>query len=329
MTSAPWGYVVVRRPHSTTYAPAPRDRGNSTGGVNSVTWTEPGHYEVTMPGLANDTSAVAVSPLGTVPRRCVVGIWFTNGSEEVIDVACFTRTGAPVDSPFVLTFLGAGTQSNHPSPPGYGFSWADQPHANSDYLPSRKFNSQPGSSNPVIRLGTGHYQADFNALGSPGGNVQVTAVSSFAATCQATWAQSGLQMQADVKCRSTAAALTDQQFDIILTDHVGLKGEGGNNVAYLTANHPLAASYTAPPALRYSSAGFAPTIRRTGKGAYVVTLRGMPLGGAAVVTPTAVNATLCSIGSIATDAQPQRIGVRCFDRFGQPNDATFSLSYLR
>jgi hypothetical protein len=69
---ATWGYVVVRKAHSPTYTPAMKDRGNSKGGVNSVTWTAKGNYEVSMPGLANDTSAVVVSPVGTVARRCVV-----------------------------------------------------------------------------------------------------------------------------------------------------------------------------------------------------------------------------------------------------------------
>src|SRR3954469_1484036 len=101
--SSPWGYVVVRVANASS-TPLPKDRGNSLGGVNSGGRTQVGHYEVSLPRLANGTSAVAVSPLGTVARRCVVSNWFNIGSTELIDVACFTVGGAAVDSPFVLTF---------------------------------------------------------------------------------------------------------------------------------------------------------------------------------------------------------------------------------
>src|SRR2546423_8877425 len=85
-----WGYVVSRKPHAVTYAPSPKNQGNSTGGTNTVTWTETGKYEVTMPGLASDTSAVAPTPPRTAARRCVVQIWDTNGADEANDPACFT-----------------------------------------------------------------------------------------------------------------------------------------------------------------------------------------------------------------------------------------------
>ncbi len=329
ISSPLWGYVVVRRARSVTYTPAANDRGNVLNGVNSVTWTETGHYEVRLPGLANDTSAVALSPLGTVARRCVVQDWFIDGADELIDVACFALTGVATDSQFVLTFLVGNTTTSNPTPTGYAYSFADQPTTNGGYLPSRKFNSHTGSSNPVNRVGTGSYQADFNALGSAGGNVQVAAVSNSAMTCQSSWAQVSQQMQANVQCRTAGAARVDSQFDVILTNRVGLKGEDGTNVAYLTADRPTASSYTASAARRFSTAGMAPTITRSAKGVYLVTLRGMPLGGAAVVTPLATAASMCSIASIAQTALPQRIGVRCFDPTGQPKDTPFSLSYLR
>jgi hypothetical protein len=329
LAGSPWGYVVVRKPHAATYTPAAMDRGNSAGGTNSVTWTEPGRYEVSMPGLANDTSAVAVTAMSPMARRCVVAGWFTNGSEELIDVDCFKPNGEAVDTPFILSFMVAGTQSTPPSRPGFGFGWANQP-TTSDYQPTRRFNSHTGASNSVDRFGPGHYQATFNALGSTGGNVQVTAVSSSAATCQSSWAQSNLRMEAAVQCRRTGTSTIDTQFDIIVTDRLGLKGQGGTNVAYLTADRPSATStYVASAARRYASPQITPTIKRTRIGVYIVTLKGMPLGGAALVTPLAGTATICTIGSIATASAPQRIGVRCFDRTGHPKDAKFSLSYLR
>jgi hypothetical protein len=324
-----WGYVVVRRAMAPTYAPAPKDQGNSTGGVNSVTWTETGHYEVTMPGLATESGAVLVSPLGDKPRRCVVEIWFTNATDEIIDVACFTRTGTPVNSQLVVTFL-IGIGSNADSPPGFGYDWADQPDSSpSPYLPARKYNSVSGSSNPVSHPGPGSYIAAMNALGTPGGNVQLTAISNSAATCQASWQAVNVQMQIAVKCRTTGSALVNMQFDVILTDKAGLKGIGVGPVAYLMADRPTEHSYFASQARRYSSAHNAPRITRTSTGTYVVTLEGMPLGGAAVVTPLNGGAALCSIAGIRRQGLPQRIGVRCFGADGAPQDTKFSLSFLR
>jgi hypothetical protein len=158
----------------------------------------------------------------------------------------------------------------------------------------------------------------------------VTAVSNSAATCQVFWNQQSQQMSTGVMCRDTGEDRSDQQFDVILTDHVGLKGPGGKHVAYLMADRDSAPSYTASRARRYSSAGISPIVKRTGKGAYTVVLGGMPLGGAAVVTPLAIKgATLCSIASIAQLSKPQQIGVRCFDSTGHAKDVQFSLQYLR
>lgn len=323
-----WGYVVSRRINAPTYAPRPMDQGNSSGHPNTVTWTETGHYEVTMPGLADAGGAVVVSPLGVKPRRCVVEIWFIDGSDELIDLACFTRSGSPVDSAFVLTYL-VGGAPNTSSPPGFGYLWADQPNAVSDYLPARKYNSVTGSSNPVRPLAQGSYRAGLNALGSLRGNVQLTAVAHSAATCQTSWGPVNLQMQVLVQCRETGSALANMQFELVLTDKAGLKGIGATGVAYLTADRPTDPSYTATKARRYSSAGKAPTIARTARGTYVVTLKGMPLGGAAVVTPLIGRPAICTIAAIRKQGLPQRIGVRCFGADGQPKDTPFSLSFLR
>lgn len=329
LLGVPWGYVVARQAHATTtYTPTDLDRGNSAGGINRVLRLGVGKYQVTMPGLNYYTSAIAVSPLATSARRCVAINWVGIGSDEYIYVACFKANGVSVDTQFVATFLVSGTATNQASPPGYSFGFADQPHQNGGYQLNRRFNSHSGASNPVNRQGNGRYQAVFNALGSPGGNVQVTAVSSTAATCQASWVQSNAQMHADVQCRTTGTARVDTPFEIILTDGMGLKGPGGTYTGYLTANYPTSKSYTVVAPKSWSSPHVASQINRTAIGAYTVTLKGMRPGGAAVVTPLAFGAAICTIGFIGTTT-PQKIGVRCFDPVGHPQDTKFSLSYLR
>jgi hypothetical protein len=131
-----------------------------------------------------------------------------------------------------------------------------------------------------------------------------------------------------VRCRSTGTASVDQGFAAVLTDRTGLKVLGGGPAAYVVADRPKADAYT-PATRRFSTAGKPPSIVRLGTGRWVVTLKGMPLAGAAFVTPLTDGPALCSISGIRREGPPQRVGVVCFAADGSPRDVAFSLTYLR
>ena len=73
----------------------------------------------------------------------------------------------------------------------------------------------------------------------------------------------------------------------------------------------------------------APHVTRSGVGRYLVTLPGMPKGGAAHVTAYGTGASFCALSSIRTAGTPEQVGVRCFKPNGDPVDSEFGLSYER
>ena len=110
---------------------------------------------------------------------------------------------------------------------------------------------------------------------------------------------------------------------------MGLKGVPAEPAAYLWANKPAAASYHPASAFRDSSAGIAPSVTRSGVGAYLVRLPGMPLGGSAQVTAYGRGRSECQLSSIRKTDKPQRIGVLCFKPDGDPVDSRFYLTFTR
>ena len=123
--------------------------------------------------------------------------------------------------------------------------------------------------------------------------------------------------------------MTDSRFDLTFMQGVGLKGVGGDRVAYLWADRPQDSSYTPDSHYAYSSAGRSPTVTRQGTGRYTATLPGMPKGGAAHVTGYGSAAKRCVVGGIRTSDAPQRVKVRCYDAAGDPTNAKFTLAYVR
>ena len=82
------------------------------------------------------------------------------------------------------------------------------------------------------------------------------------------------------------------------------------------------------PRIADSSAGIAPKVARSGVGRYTVTLGGMQPGGAAQVTTYGSGMNRCVVSSIPGSGSPLKIGVRCFNVDGAPDDARFGLSFV-
>jgi hypothetical protein len=76
---------------------------NSSGGVNSVSWSAANSmYVATLPGMTSANAAVHVTAYGANPNRCKVVSWGTG----FVNVRCYDATGTAVSSNgFSLSYL--------------------------------------------------------------------------------------------------------------------------------------------------------------------------------------------------------------------------------
>jgi hypothetical protein len=78
---------------------------NSSGGLNSISTSGTGVYQLTLPGLATSRGHVEVQAYGGGTARCKVSSWGTSGANEVINIRCFDATGLPVNTPYEVEFV--------------------------------------------------------------------------------------------------------------------------------------------------------------------------------------------------------------------------------
>ena len=321
-----WGWVVARHPSAADYTPAVKDRGNSSGGTNTVQRVGEGQYRVTFEGLGTPGGAlIHISPLGTAARLCVIDDWGVSVSEDdyIVLVDCRNRHGSHADTAFVVNLLILFLVQDD-----LGYVVANEP-GTTDYLPAIQYNSAQ-ETNSVHRLGTGRWRVTFPGIGgsSGKGSVQVTASGVEGTVCRVTSWEAGLV--ANVACRDHDGSLVDTSFHLGYMKGRGLKFPGDPNVAFLLADRPTTSSYTPTSGYRFSTAGIAPRVQRTSRGVYFVKLEGQPLGGSAQVSAYGGGSKRCVIASIRTSDKPQRIGVRCFTADGSAlADAKFTLTYAR
>jgi hypothetical protein len=329
-----WGYGVVRN-GSSSHPLLGKDGKNSAGTTNSVERFGPGKYAVLLPDLdvgALNAGTALVSTLGADGRHlCLVDDfgWHSPDPAE-IDVACFNHSGTPTDWTFSASLLDGQSLTGKS-----GYVWANNPTNPSPYIPdpSYQYNST-GATNTITRMSAGHYAVHLPGLSTARGNVQVAgkfvASTGKPAVCRALgWGPSAAELVVNVQCRNLSGAKADADFDLFFGQGQGLKGAGHVPVAYLDANHPTTASYAPDPLRRFSSVGLAPHVTRSGVGRYLVTLPGMPKGGAAQVTAYGTGASFCALSSIRTAGTPEQVGVRCFKPNGDRVDSEFGLSYER
>jgi hypothetical protein len=345
--TAKWAWVVSRK-LSGSWIPAKHDRGNSSGEANTVTHQAPGWYIVTLPGMApggGETGSVLVSTFGQQPRICAPDDWDAIGEQVNVTVRCFTRQGTPANATFVLNWLAAGGEGGRLA---YARNFSPTSNCGS---PQQAYDSRGGniSNCPITDDATldGGARLRFPGLASNKGTVQVSAIAQRATdesvsagvcdllrflpardlTGDADFAD---HEWVDVRCyEPDGDTQIYRRHYVWFMEGLGMKGIARKNVAYLFASKPKAGSYVPELRYRYSSAGQAGRVSRLGTGSYRATLPGMPLGGSAQVTPLGRQARQCVVASIERTAQPQRVGIRCFDLSGQPRDTKFTLAYAK
>ena len=329
---AEWAWVVAR--DATTiriYTPARGDTLNSAGTDNTVQRQALGRYLVTFPGLQLPTAPDGVSlatALASDGRFCTLSEQGNHqgasGMDVRIVVDCWTRSGAPADTRFSLTYLAHGDIQ----PAVLAYLWANE-QSTTDYEPdpNYSFDSSGVGPNVIHRSAVGTYAVTLPGLGIAGGNVQLTAD---AGVCRAVdqSKQAGAE-RVDVICRDTTGHLLDTTFDLVFGGSVGLIGVEARTAAYVRASRPGIPSYRVGPPWSFSSGGSHARVTRAGVGRYEVTLPDMPRGGAAEVTALGSGRSVCELTSIRTLSKPQVIGVRCSRPLGRSVDSPFSLSYTK
>lgn len=329
VTSSTWGWVVARHSSMVNYTPAPKDSGNSSGFINTVTRTGLGRYTVTMHGIGSGGGIAHVTPLGIAPNICIVSEWGGSPDQDV-SVRCFTRSGDPANSKFVVSYLvvagGSGGSSGR-----LGYLWAND-ESSIDYIPDPNYSyNSSGGESTIHKQRTGVWEINMPGLtNATRGDVQVTAYGATAVCRVREFASAAGALSAIVMCRDISGFLVDTRFTVTYMRNLALKGFNGTRSYYLWANQKSATNYHPDPNFTFSTVGAAPpSIHRSGAGTYLVTLPGMPKGGSVQVTSFSSSKGHCVVSSIRTSRLPQQVGVRCFDVAGHLQDTRFTLAYAR
>jgi hypothetical protein len=300
------GNVLADRPAEGHYKPS--EQCNSAQGENRVERTATGRYVVTFGGLGTDGGVAEVTPVTTEDRICTLPDWRPDGADEQVEVACFDRAGAPADSGFSARYrylrnsAGAAAYLRLGDPGGAGQTIED----------AYSFHSQPGGINSADREHVGSYVIYLGRLdGATGGTVQVTAIGEAATVCGVErWFgyPEGGYLAVRVICRDAAGQAVDSRFGVSFT--VGADG------AYLRADRPSEARYTATGDFQFNSTGQSNTVTRAGAGDYHVSMPGVT--GSVQVTAYDSDATCV--------AAPGDVRVICRAPTGVPADASFLLA---
>jgi hypothetical protein len=217
-----FAYVWADRPTTALYSPDVRYQYNSDGGVNNVTRTGSGRYQVQLPAIGGPGGSANVTAWGPGSATCKLVNFAGRATDELVDVACHTAAGVPTDSKFTLTFHGddgiLGVPTDATSPRAHVL--ADQP-TSASYTPvlSEQFNSGGGPLE-IFRSWPAWYSVRIPGFEDLGGNVQVTALSfsGDSVRCQinnwsTSWSSTtGPATNVSVRCFDAAGAGVDAPF---------------------------------------------------------------------------------------------------------------------
>lgn len=202
-------YAWANQASSASYTPSTSYQFNSGGGAITATRSGVGQYQLRIPNLAGANGHVQVTAYGFAAARCKVVSWGPSGVSEVVNVRCFSPSGALRDTLFTATYA-RGTGILRTTPAAY--AWSDQP-LTPVYIPSLpyQFNSV-GGTNTIRKLGVGSYRVETFGQPLQNGDVQVTAYGTGNQHCNVTgWSPtSGIS----VRCYTPVGGLVDTPFTV-------------------------------------------------------------------------------------------------------------------
>jgi hypothetical protein len=321
-----WAWMTVRVPGSFTPTYPDALDQSSTGSSAYFTQGGTGAYGIFLPGLNAPAGVVQLAVLGSTSMYCEAastGV-VVNASKTQFELGCGRDETHSADTRFVVSYLTSDITGLTGAALAYAKVEPDRPFG--VFLEDSE--NSAGGSNHFVRNGPGDYTIKLGKMGSFNGAI-ILSPDSIGTACWVTdrTVTSTAALAIRVRCNNGDGF---DRFALTFLSHIGLKGPGGDRVAYVFANKPTTASYAPPPAASWSSAGAspAPRIRRLGVGRYEVALPHMPDGGGAIVTPMATAARHCTITGIRLcGAPPQLIDVRCSKIDGTNADTQFFLTY--
>lgn len=244
-------------------------------------------------------------------------------------MVCTDHIGEPKDTPFVVVFLeGTVGDGGYPGRLAYFYNTT----VSSSGIPSLPYQYTSALTTiSVTHDGTGSYTATVPGVSETGsgGNVQVSSYGRPSLCSVVGWNHPNPDLSISIRCHGPEGSLEDRAFDLVYSRRMGMEGFAGGPSAYLWADRPSAAQYRPDSIYTHSSARKGMTVTRLSRGTYLATLKGMPAGGAAIVTAYGTSARHCQLTSIRTAGTPQQVGVRCFADTGTPVDSRFTLSYTK
>jgi len=239
------------------------------------------------------------------------------------EVACYDATGNQKDSRFVASITAGRNGDDEP----YATVMALEP-SNPSYQPTG-FYTAANLPVPITRTGVGQYTVQFpgfGAIGTGGGNVQITANRPFSAGANhrcvvVSWNSTDVF----VRCFDPAGALADTAFSLVYHKaEADLRG-----VAFAWADNASSSAYTPSTTYSYNPTGGAISASRSSTGVYSITFAGMGSvgigGGNVQVTAYSASDRRCKVNSWLGDT----VHVRCFDTAGNPVDTPYSVFYRK
>jgi hypothetical protein len=297
-----WGFAYIDNP-SVAGIPDPMHQAGSWPAAFKV-HSAPlgiGRVKVRFPFLASRGGVVHVTPVIDFAVFCDAQGWGPSGSSEVVDVACFTHTGAPVFAPFVVLYT---KSSSGAFPPGRAYGYVHFKPATGIVA---RFNSA-GKANTVSHVATGVWVVKMPGLGTPvrAGGVQVTAVDPAGpAKCSlGRWVSKPTEQIFEVRCYHPGIAPLNTGWTISYQHRRSITGGGlpgkPRLYAYTANTSPLLPGPYAPPApLNYNSTGATNTIQKAGTGLSLITFPGVGvLPNSVLVTGWHIGPGMCNLNTL-------------------------------
>jgi hypothetical protein len=294
------GYVWVDQA-AATYTVTNNYKYNSVGGQIHVQHAATGSYVVIFDGIGVAGGVAHASSYGSNSNFCTIVSWYQSGSDQKVEVKCFTATAAPVDTTFLVNFA-----SGHWGLTKFSYLWADQPATVSyEPFPNYRYDSS-GATPKVKRLSPGRYQVYLPASADLGGepySLQVSAYGSVAMHCKVSAAFVAAATH-QIDCRRTTGVFADTQFEVTFASNGNFIGRDD---------------------LRFGEYGDAsPGVVVNSTGVYTVPANemGQPKGQV-VAYAEGGDTTYCHTGSWAPSGTTLNMVVRCFSFDGSPFESSF------
>ena len=298
-------------------------------GIN-VTRAATGTYSVLFTRLAARTGwkqSVAVSAVGSDPRRCRVVSTENQGENLVVEVRCHDFAGALADSYFNILVATPGLLTGRAA-------FAISSLSPGDSVPSATAYNSSGKKITVARMPdtqTGLYTVTFEGLSRGTGTTtdkeifHVTAYGDGSHWCKVVgWGvseQNVTNLELYVGCFTAAGDPVDGQFSVLMLNR---ERAGGRRLGFVWAHNPSAAASTPHPNWNYNSTNAVNTAERSAVGVYTISWVGLQRGP----TSTAETSLVTAFGQDPSYCQvetslPSATKFRCFATNGALVNARF------